>query len=117
MIGMASEVFSTNQTINYFIQNIMLYDYRKENKTPMSLMLENGTSVKGEFVDLRIATDTLPKGKIWYHVRHTDDDWAEPASLKNGCVVVNFCGTFICDPIEDLPLGMELAIKDWSYLD
>lgn len=68
----------------------MLYDYRKECKTPMSLVLENGFSIEGEFIDLRIATDTLPEGKVWYHIRHSDDDWSEPASLKNGCVVVNF---------------------------
>ena len=47
----------------------MLYDYRKEYKTPMSLVLENGFSIEGEFIDLRIATDTLPEGKVWYHIR------------------------------------------------
>lgn len=73
----------------------MLYDYRKESKSPMLLTLANGKTIEGEFIDLRIATETLPKGKLWYHIRHTDDDWSEPASLKNGCVVVNFCGTFI----------------------
>ena len=79
----------------------MLYDYRKESKMPMLLTLANGKT----------------KGKLWYHIRHTDDDWSEPASLKNGCVVVNFCGTFICDPIIDFPCGEELEIKDWSYLN
>lgn len=68
----------------------MLYDYRKEDKRPMLLTLENGKTIEGEFIDLRIATDTLPEGKMWYQIRHTDDDWTEPASLKNGCVVVNF---------------------------
>lgn len=95
----------------------MLYDYRKEDKRPMLLTLENGKTIEGEFIDLRIATDTLPEGKLWYQIRHTDDDWTEPTSLKNGCVVVNFCGTFICDPIVDFPCGQELEITDWSYLD
>ena len=81
----------------------MLYDYRQESKTPMLLTLANGKTIEGEFIDLRIDTNTLPKGKLWYHIRHTDDDWTEPASLKNGCVVVNFCGTFICDPIDNFP--------------
>lgn len=49
--------------------------------------------------------------------RHTDDDWCEPTSLKNGCVVVNFCGTFICVPIIDFPCGKELEITEWSYLN
>ena len=74
----------------------MLYDYRQESKTPMLLTLANGNTIEGE---------------------HTDDDWTEPASLKNGCVVVNFCGTFICDPINDFPCGQELEITDWSYLE
>lgn len=42
----------------------MLYDYRKENKRPMLLTLENGKTIEGEFIDLRIATDTLPEGKL-----------------------------------------------------
>ncbi|WP_373257374.1 LPD28 domain-containing protein [Phocaeicola vulgatus] len=93
----------------------MLYDYRKESRQPMLLTLENGKTIEGEFIDLRIDTNTLPKGKLWYHIRHSDDDGAEPASLKNGCVVVNFYGTFICDPIDDFPCGQELEIADWSY--
>ena len=84
----------------------MLYDYRKESKSPMLLTLANGKTIEGEFIDLRIATETLPKGKLWYHIRHTDDDWSEPASLKTGC-----------DPIIDFPCGEELEIKEWSYLN
>ena len=87
----------------------MLYDYRQESKTPMLLTLANGKTIEGEFIDLRIDTNTLPKGKLWYHIRHTDDDWTEPASLKNGCVVVNFCGTFICDPIDDFPCRLVIS--------
>ena len=48
--------------------------YRTETKTPMQLELENGTTLCGESIDLRVATDTLPKGKLWYHIRHSDDD-------------------------------------------
>ena len=44
----------------------MTFNYNEEEKTPMSLVLENGISVEGEFIDLRIATDTLPAGKQWY---------------------------------------------------
>ena len=52
----------------------MLYDYRKESKSPMLLTLANGKTIEGEFIDLRIATETLPKGKLWYQISHTDDD-------------------------------------------
>ena len=68
----------------------MTFDYNKEDKTPMSLVLENGITAEGEFIDLRITVDTLPKGKQWYQIRHCDDDGSEPASLKRGCVAVNF---------------------------
>lgn len=43
----------------------MLYDYRKESKSPMLLTLANGKTIEGEFIDLRIATETLPKGKLY----------------------------------------------------
>lgn len=62
----------------------MTFDYNKEHKTSMSLVLENGISVEGEFIDLRITVDTLPTGKQWYQIRHCDDDGSEPASLKRG---------------------------------
>ena len=52
----------------------MLYDYRQKSKTPMLLTLANGKTIEGEFIDLRIDTNTLPKGKLWYHIRHADDD-------------------------------------------
>ena len=93
----------------------MTFDYNKEHKTSMSLVLENGISVEGEFIDLRITVDTLPKGKQWYQIRHSDDDGSEPASLKRGCVVVNFFGTFICDPIDEMKDGDELQITEWGW--
>ena len=37
----------------------MLYDYRQESKTPMLLTLANGKTIEGEFIDLRIDTNTL----------------------------------------------------------
>lgn len=37
----------------------MLYDYRKESKSPMLLTLANGKTIEGEFIDLRIATETF----------------------------------------------------------
>lgn len=46
----------------------MTFNYNNEDKTLMLLVLENGISVKGEFVDLRIATETLPPNKEWYQI-------------------------------------------------
>ena len=93
----------------------MVFNYKKEEFTPMTLILENGVCVKGEFIDLRINQDTIPEGQQWYQIRYCDDDDTEPASLKRGCVVVNFLGTFICEPIEDMEDGMELEISEWDW--
>lgn len=93
----------------------MTFDYNKESKTPMSLVLENSITAEGQFVDLRIAVETLPKGKQWHHIRHCDDDGSEPASLKRGCVAVNFFGTFVRDPIAGMKDGDELEITEWGF--
>ena len=93
----------------------MTFNYNDEDKTPMLLVLENGVSVRGEFIDLRIAVDTLPPNKEWYQIRHADDDGSEPASLKRSCVVVNFFGTFVCDPIKGITDGEEINISEWDF--
>ena len=95
----------------------MTFNYNSEDKTPMLLVLENGVSVKGEFIDLRIAVETLPSNKEWYQIRHADDDGGEPASLKRDCVVVNFFGTFVCDPIKGITDGEEINISEWTFED
>ena len=93
----------------------MVFKYEKEECTPMTLILENGVCVKGEFIDLRIDQESLPEGKQWYQIRYCDDDETEPASLKRGCVAVNFLGTLICDPIDDMAIGEEIEISEWDW--
>ena len=93
----------------------MDFSYNKELCSPMTLILENGLSVQGEFVDLRINPATLREGKQWYQIRYCDDDDTEPASLKRGCVVVNFLGTLICDPIDEMLDGEEIEISEWDW--
>ncbi len=93
----------------------MEFEYKKEECTLMTVILENGLSIQGEFVDLRIKKESIPAGKEWYQLRHCDEDEAEPASLKRGCVAVNFLGTLICDPIEDMQIGDELEITEWDW--
>lgn len=102
--------------INLNTKRIMTYDYNEQERTPVSITLENGVSVEGELVDLRITPETIPAGKKWYQFRHTDEDWGDIASLKNGCVAVNFYGTLICDPIPCMePVGTELGVIDYSF--
>ena len=93
----------------------MVVDYKKEDCTLMTVILENGLSVQGEFIDLRVSKESIPAGKEWYQIRYSDDDETEPASLKRGCVAVNFLGTLICDSIEDMQLGDELEITEWDW--
>ncbi len=93
----------------------MLFDYNKQEKISMTLILENGKIIDGEFIDLRISVESLPEGKEWYHIRHSDDDDTEPGTLKNGCVAVNFLGTFICDPIPSMKCGDEVEIQMWDF--
>ena len=93
----------------------MTFDYDGERVTPVSLTLANGVTASGEVLYLRINPETLPKDKQWYQIRHADDDGSIPASLKRGCVVVNFHGTFICDPIAGMEDGDEIEITEFNY--
>lgn len=96
----------------------MTYDYNRTSKTRMSITLENGVKVEGEFLELRISVDTIPDNKEWYQIRHSDEDWIEPVSLKRGGIMVNFMGTFICNPIESMKeSGIELDIIDYKFFD
>ncbi len=95
----------------------MLYDYRKEDTRLMRLNLVNGMTVEGKFIDLRISVETLPQGKTWYHLRHADNDDTGPATVKNGCVAVNFFGTLICEPVNGIGNNEEVAITGWNFCD
>ena len=53
----------------------------------MSITLENGVKVEGEFLELRVSVDTIPEDKEWYQIRHSDEDWIEPVSLKRGGIM------------------------------
>ena len=95
----------------------MMYNYNEgKQKTPMRITLENGVTVKGIYIGLRIDPETLPHGKTWYQIRHCDDDWSEPANLVRGGIMVNFMGTFISDPIKGMEkLGEELEITEYEF--
>lgn len=59
----------------------MTYDYNEQDKTPVSITLENGVSVEGELVDLGITPETIPAGKKRCQFRHSDEDWEGIASF------------------------------------
>lgn len=83
----------------------------------MSLVLENGVSVKASSSTLELRLIHCRQTRKWYQIRHADDDGCEPASLKRGCVVVNFFGTFVCDPIKGITDGEEINISEWTFED
>ena len=96
----------------------MTFDYNETPKKRMVITLENKVTVKGIYLGYRITPETIPSRKQWYHIRHCDNDWTEPATLKRGCVMVNFMGTFIAGQIEGLKtLGNELEIEEYEFPD
>lgn len=95
----------------------MLYNYEKEEMRPIRILLDDDRVVEGEFIDLRIAEDSLPEGKAWFQLRHRDNDDMDIASLKKGCVVVNFFGTVISDPMMDILDDKEIPVTDWTFTD
>lgn len=94
----------------------MLFNYNTERKYGMSITLTDGTEVKGEYLDYRIDPNTIPEGKEWYQIRHDDEDWSEPVSIKRGGIMINFLGTFICDHIKGMEDGEEKDIYDYEYV-
>ena len=93
----------------------MLYDFDKAYKERAFITLEDGREVEGWFADgYRINPETLDEGLYWYQTRHGDSDWSTPLTIVQGGVMVNFCGTFICD--VDLELNDETDIKEFGYL-
>ena len=75
----------------------------------------NGKTYKGIlYEDCRI-TEVYKKNIHAYGIRHTDDDWSEPASIAPGYPMVNFFGTFITN--KALPIEKETEIEDWNELN
>lgn len=88
----------------------MLYNYNEVSKMTASLKLEDGRTIEGMLCELRIDPNSIPEGHSWYHIRHSDDDWIELASIKQGGIMVNFYGTLISP--TDLELTEEIDIID-----
>ena len=55
-----------------------------------------------QFSGMRIARETVPKGKYQYEVAGDDESGSGPAKVKSG-ILVNFFGTLVCD--RPLPIG------------
>ena len=64
----------------------------------------------GYYAAIRIDRKTVPEGWYVYDIRHSDDDGAEVAELKNGYIWVNHFGTFMTQ--TKLPLGVDESINN-----
>lgn len=93
-----------------------LRDYNQESKTKMTVTLDNGQVIAGEFIDIRIDRNTIPSDKKIFSIRHADEDWGEPASLIDGGCMVNFFGILICDKKVTLP-EPETCIATYDYIE
>ena len=89
----------------------MLTQYNPKNGRNITLSLANGKTIKGKFFDgERIDPATLPEGKFRYQTRHDDDsNWADPVTIRQGMIMVNFCGTVISDTNLDLKEETEIT--------
>ncbi len=84
--------------------------------TPLELILEDGTTCKGMFTELRIDRSTIPHGKYACDIRHGDDgDWCDYTQAKSQ-ILVNHAGTIITDvPIPNADRGV--YIDHWRFLN
>lgn len=78
-----------------------------------------GDHIVGIIIDGRIDKSTIPSCWHAYDVRHTEEDWGEPATVEKN-VIVNFFGTLLVE--RELKLSKEsvlpcLEVKSWSYVD
>ena len=90
-----------------------------EDCRPMTLVFDGGQEISGLLSEIRVDREKDNEGKFLYDIRHTDNDWCEPATLEK-FVMVNWFGTLIVDkPIQALE-GTDRPYKeivDWGYDD
>lgn len=82
---------------------------------PFVITLADGREVTGRLSEKRLRwTD----GYNLYDIRHSDNDWCDPATIENHQVMVNWFGTFIADePIVFADGEDYIDIFDYLYDD
>ena len=82
-------------------------------------IIVNGREYQGKFSDVRFDTTTLPSNLHAFDLRHDDFDWGEPVSVKNGSVMVNYYGTFLCENVISVipDIGEEYDLDDYDFDD
>ena len=80
----------------------------------ITIILEDGSTYTGEFSDLRIDRDTIPKGMYAYDLRDVDST-GDICQVKN-FIWVNYFGTIIMDePIPNIENGQ--IVKEWWFVN
>lgn len=90
-----------------------------EDCRPMTLVFDGGQEISGLLSEIRVDREKDDEGKFLYDIRHSDNDWCEPATLEK-FVMVNWFGTLIVDkPIQALegPDRPYKEIVDLGYDD
>ena len=83
--------------------------------SPITLHLDGGKKITGLLAECRVRRDEPVEGKYLYDIRHSDNDWCDPATLEHR-VMVNWFGTIILDEPVDFPDGQDcIDIEDYSY--
>lgn len=83
----------------------------------IELFFENGTEITGEMFDGHDVVG-IPEGKYGYFVRHDDNEWSDPVSVKKERgFTCNFMGTIVTDSPVNFGDKDELIITDWGWLD
>ena len=98
----------------------MIYDYHEaqnrevQREVHIRLKYERRYYCCEYYDGMRFLDDTLPEGKHLYETRHPDDDITYPAAIapEGTPVVVNFCGTIICD----IPIAINVEKKVMEIL-
>lgn len=71
--------------------------YKAEDMQVVEFISKDNICYIGEYIDMRIERDSVPKNKYVYECRHGDDgDLVTPVTIEDS-VYVNFAGTFITD--------------------
>lgn len=80
----------------------------------ITLIVEGGREINGILSEERVTRKKDTMEKCLYDIRHSDNDWCDPATLERQ-VLVNWFGTIILDTPIEFPEGQDyLEIEDYD---
>lgn len=96
----------------------LTYNDIKNDLQRLTIIVE-GREYQGQFSDVRFDTTTIPTNLHAFDLRHDDFDWGNPVSVKNGSVMVNYYGTFLCENVISVipDTGEEYDLDDYDFDD